>query len=374
MAGQNHSQQPQTSPARAGKNPRTSRNSRRVMQRRAKRRKQGKIVRRVIFTLLIVVAIVMAPTVFFRVSKINVTGDTRYTDEELIRTSGVQEGDNMFFLDIRHIVSLLEAKYPYLDTIKLHRRMPSTLEIEVSDRVPILSIENNGSYLLMDSAGKVLEKTDSPMKHTTEVIGASPDGLKQGDWAQSNIDGQKDQKYEKILAVLRLMELMTQYEMQDSIYSVDIKKAYDVRVQYEDRYTILLGSMDTEKLEHKIQFLQAILKEPSLPESGVIDLTGDSEARYRPQEDSTSNKTVVFEDEIEQPATQNTTPETEVDKPDEETTDSTDPIDTPPAETSPTDAGGETPADTDAEETAPESGQASADDTAAITIWTDWSV
>ena len=365
MARQNRSQRPQTSPDRTGKSTRTSRNSRQAMQRRAKRRKQGKMVRRVIFTLLIAAAIVMAPTVFFRVSKVTVTGDTRYTDEELVRTSGVQEGDNMFFLDTRHIISLLEAKYPYLDTIELHRRMPSTLQIEVTDRVPILSIENNGSYLLMDSAGKVLEKNDSPAENTTEVIGASPDGLKPGDWAEDTSDDKKNEKHEKhekILAVLRLMELMTQYEMQDSIRNVDINKAYDVRVQYEDRYTILLGSMDKEKLEHKIQFLQAILKEPSLPESGIIDLTGDSEARYRPQEDSTSNKTVVFEDKTEQPeetqTTEDPTPETETDKPDADTTD-----------TAPSDTGEDTPADTGTEDAAPESGQE--DNTAAVTIWTD---
>ncbi|MCD8355386.1 MAG: FtsQ-type POTRA domain-containing protein [Clostridia bacterium] len=291
MERQNRSQRsyvPQNSTA--GRSPRTSRNSKRAMQRRAKRRKQGKMVRRVIFVLLIVIAIVMAPTVFFRVSKVTVVGDTRYTEQELIRTSGVQEGDNMFFLDTKHIASLLEAKYPYLDTIKLHRRMPSTLQIEVSDRTAVLSLENNGKYLLMDITGKVLEETVSAADNTTEVIGASPDDLKPGDTV--------DKEHEKILAVLRLMELMTQYEMDTSIRSVDIDKAYDVRVQYEDRYTILLGSMDEEQLEHKIQFLQAILKEPSLPDNGIIDLTDDSEARYRPQEDSTSNKTVVFEDDV----------------------------------------------------------------------------
>ncbi|MDD6612209.1 MAG: FtsQ-type POTRA domain-containing protein [Clostridiales bacterium] len=369
MARQSRSQRSQTPTGSAGRSPRTSRNYRQTMQQRARRRRQGKMVRRVIFTLLIAAAIVMAPTVFFRVSKVTVTGDTRYTDEELVRISGVQEGDNMFFLDTGHIISLLEAKYPYLDTIQLHRRMPSTLQIEVTDRVPILSIENNGSYLLMDRAGKVLEKTGSVAENTTEVIGASPDGLKPGDWAEDDSDGKKDQKHEKILAVLRLMELMTQYEMQDCIRSVDIDKAYDVRVQYEDRYTILLGSMDKEKLEHKIQFLQAILKEPSLPESGIIDLTGDSEARYRPQEDSTSNKTVVFEDKTEEPAeTQTpddtqTTPETDTDKPAETTPETT--------ETTPPDTGTteDTPPDTGTTEDTPESGQG--DNTAAVTIWTD---
>lgn len=354
MANYNRSQQSQTSPDNRAS--RTSRNSRRAMQRRAKRRKQGQIIRRLIFILLIIAAIVMAPTIFFRVSNVTVTGDTRYTDEELIHTSGVKQGDNMLFLDTGHIISLLESKYPYLDTVRLYRHMPSTLQIEVTDRVPMLSIENNGKYLLMDNAGKALEETDSAAKNTTEVIGASLGGLKPGDWAEDDSDQKKDQKHEKILAALRLMNLMTQYEMNDSIRSVDITKAYDVRVQYKNQYTILLGSMDKEKLEHKIQFLQAILKEPSLPKSGMIDLTGDSEARYRPQEDSTSNKTIVFEEKTIGPKESDT--QADADKPADTTDKPADTADTPDtAAGTPSDTE-DAPESTDTEQTAPETGQA----------------
>lgn len=289
MARQVRSQHTQASQSgNAGSHRRTSRNSPREMRRRKKRRRQSIIMRRIILVVLLIVVIVFAPTVFFRVSEVTVTGDTRYTPEELIQTSGVREGDNMFFLDTGHIISLLEAKYPYLDTIKLHRKMPSTLQIEVSDRVPVFSMEQGDGYLLLDITGKILGETDAAAEETTQIIGASAEGLEVGDTA--------DNKHEKIIAVIRLMELMTQYEMNTSIRSIDIQKAYDVRVQYEDRYTILLGSMDEEQLEHKIQFLQAILKEPSLPESGIIDLTGASEARYRPEEESASDQTVVFEE------------------------------------------------------------------------------
>lgn len=253
---------------------RTSRNSERARQQRMRRRKRNKLVFRVICGLLICAAIVLAPTVFFRVSHITVSGDTRYTGQELIDSSGVREGDNMFFLDSGHIEQVLQAKYPYLDTVKLHRRLPSTLQIEVTERTPALSVEVNGEYLLMDMAGKVLEKAGQVADNTVEVIGAEAEELKIGDMVGD--------EQEKLQTVLDLMSLMTQYEMNEQVDSVDIDKAYDVRIRFDDRYTILLGNLS--ELEHKIQFLQAILKEPSLPETGIIDLTDDKKAHYRPDD------------------------------------------------------------------------------------------
>ncbi|MDO4173773.1 MAG: FtsQ-type POTRA domain-containing protein [Eubacteriales bacterium] len=291
MARQARSQQGKTPQnGNAGKNRRAARNSPREVRRRKKRRRQRIIIQRVILVVLLIAVIVLAPTIFFRVSQITVTGDTRYTADELIEASGVSNGDNMFFLDTKRIISNMEQTYPYLGTIELHRKMPSTLQIEVSDRTPVLSVEHGQGYLLLDLTGKVLEETDTAQENTAQVLGASSDGLAVGDTV--------DSEHEKIMAVLHLMELMNQYEMDTSIRSIDVQKAYDVRVQYEDRYTILLGSMEEDKLEHKIQFLQAILKEPSLPESGIIDLTGDSEARYRPEEESPTEDTVVFDEDI----------------------------------------------------------------------------
>lgn len=256
---------------------RTARNSAQARRERARRRRRHLLLFRLLCCVLVCAAAVLATTVFFRVSKVEVAGDTRYTAEELIDASGVQTGDNMFFLDSSHIISILQAKYPYLNTVSLHRRLPSTLEIEVSDRVATLSLDTGSGYLLVDSNGKVLDTAADAAPDTAVVSGTETDKLKVGDTAGD--------KQEKLKTVLDLMNLMTQYEMNTEVRSVDIEKAYDVRVQYTEAYTILLGNMDD--LEHKIQFLQAILKEPSLPESGIIDLTDDKEARYRPA-DSTS--------------------------------------------------------------------------------------
>ncbi len=262
---------------------RTTHNSERARRQRVRRRRRHRIFFTVVCAVLVVVAAVFATTVFFRVSTITISGETRYSEQQLVSASGVHDGDNLVLLDVKGITRSLTDAYPYLNEVKLHRRLPSTLQIEVSDRVPILSVENKDSYLLADAQGKLLDSVGAVEPGTVEVIGAEPQNLNVGDVI--------DEENEKLTTVLDMMTLLTKYGMNEDIVSIDISKAYDVRVQYADRYTILLGNMD--ELEHKIQFLLAILKEPSLPESGVIDLTDENEARYRPATES--NESVVVD-------------------------------------------------------------------------------
>lgn len=273
---------------------RTGARSRRALVERQKKKKRRRMISRIGIAVLVLLAIVFAPTIFFQVSKINVTGDTRYTSEQLIKSTGVKQGDNMFFLDTEQIAADLKDEYPYLDTVKLRRKLPSTLQIEVNDRTAALSIEQNGKYLILDVSGKVLEKTKSAAKGTAKVTGVPMKGLHVGDTVDED-------KYGKAASVMKLLELTDQYGMKKHIKTIDVEKAYDVRVTYDKRYTILLGALEESNLEHKIQFLKAILKEPSLPESGVIDLTDEKEARYRPTEDTTSD-VVIKEEELDKAA------------------------------------------------------------------------
>lgn len=306
-------QAPRREPYHSSGASRTGARSRRAIVERQKKKKRRRMISRIGIAVLVLLAIVFAPTIFFQVSKINVTGDTRYTSEQLIKSTGVKQGDNMFFLDTKQIAADLKDEYPYLDTVKLRRKLPSTLQIEVSDRTAALSIEQNGKYLILDMSGKVLEKTKSAAKGTAKVTGVPMKGLHVGDTVDED-------KYGKAASVMKLLELTDQYGMKKHIKTIDVEKAYDVRVTYDKRYTILLGALEESNLEHKIQFLKAILKEPSLPESGVIDLTDEKEARYRPTEDTTSD-VVIKEEELDKAAG---TAETKTESADSTDTDSTD--------------------------------------------------
>lgn len=57
---------------------------------------------------LVIVALVFIMSVFFKVSRIEVKGNSIYTTDEVIKASGIETGDNLFSLT----VSLPEAALP----------------------------------------------------------------------------------------------------------------------------------------------------------------------------------------------------------------------------------------------------------------------
>lgn len=62
-------------------------------------------------------------------------------------------------------------------------------------------------------------------------------------------------------AVLSLFSELDGTGILEHTASVNVEKEYDMVLQYDDRYEIDLGS--TDRLDYKVQYLQAILKELS---------------------------------------------------------------------------------------------------------------
>ena len=72
---------------------------------------------------LVVVATIFVMSVFFRITNIQVEGNSHYTDEEIIRAIDIEEGDNLFFFDRFAALSRVFAKLPYVEEVSVERRM-----------------------------------------------------------------------------------------------------------------------------------------------------------------------------------------------------------------------------------------------------------
>lgn len=260
----------------------------RVQQKNLLRRRKNRQLR---FRLITVAAAAAAAVVtvsgFFHAEEFVISGETRYKKTELLSTLPVKQGDNLIFLDKHHAVSALQTAFPYLDEIVLDRKFPDTLEIQLTERKPVIAVEQDKQCYLLDATGKVLEKRkEGETGSASEVIGVGEVKLKVGSAIPKK-------GYEKLWAVLDFLELMRKYDLGDRVNSIDITKSYEVSLKFDRNYRIEFGSVDDKDLvEYKIQFLQAVLKKESLPMTGIIDLTDGEQARYRPftGEDKTSSE------------------------------------------------------------------------------------
>lgn len=81
----------------------------------------------------LVAAATLGATVFFQVETISVTGNSRYTAEEIIAASGVELGDNMFWMRKSWVSGQITWKLPYISEVEIRRSLPSTLVVQVTE-------------------------------------------------------------------------------------------------------------------------------------------------------------------------------------------------------------------------------------------------
>lgn len=147
---------------------------------RSKNKSDGKmLVRRgLVVVLMILLAAVLLFSVFaglkyaaslffsrnpkFELKIINVTSDGRLTPEFFCERAGLQTGTNLFSVDFDKLRKKLE-EVPLVESVKIERKLPDTLNISVIERVALAQIRWNPRALpfLIDRHGVVIPMTRS---------------------------------------------------------------------------------------------------------------------------------------------------------------------------------------------------------------------
>lgn len=109
--------------------------ARRSSRSRTHRRNRGRFgpLFKLLCVLAVVVALTGGATVFFRVETVEVTGNQRYTQEEIIAASGIQMGDNLYALNKVNIGRKIRTRLPYVGELSINRALPSTIRIDVTE-------------------------------------------------------------------------------------------------------------------------------------------------------------------------------------------------------------------------------------------------
>ena len=102
--------------------------------------------------------IVVALTLFFRVDTVVVTGTQRYTQQEVIDATGIKTGDNLFLMNKYDVAQNIVGELPYIEEIRINRKLPDTLLIQVEECGTPLALVQDGSAWLISSTGKIVDQ------------------------------------------------------------------------------------------------------------------------------------------------------------------------------------------------------------------------
>lgn len=256
-------------------------------QRRHKRpsRRRGRFsgLYKVLSILLVAAALAAACIVFFRVNSIEVAGNVRYTAEEIIEASGIQQGDNLIILPAMRVSALIQTKLPYVERVSIQPVYPDGLIIKVTERVAAASVDSAEGRWLISSQGKLLEKDNGTIP-SIQIAGLTAVGAYAGGALQASEEEQLTLEYVKeLLVVLERQGLLAQCSALDCSAATSMLLHYGIyRLRLprggDYSYYIQLAQASLAKGLEDGRILEG--------QGGLLDLTvSDGRARFRPDVD-----------------------------------------------------------------------------------------
>ncbi len=225
---------------------------------------------------LVIVAVIFVMSVFFRVSDIQVRGNSHYTDEEIIRAIDIEEGDNLFFFDRFAALSRVFAKLPYIDEVTVERSLPNRVVITVTESQALAYIVLGEENWTIDHNCKVLGKAnDDELKGLIPILGISPGTLMIGETLET-ADGD-EQIVEFIAEVLEQLEGRGLYTR---VGRVDFTDPEQVEFTLGDKYIVRIGN--SSAVDYKFGMLISVLSQLLEGDVGIINVSDGNTAHFSP--------------------------------------------------------------------------------------------
>ena len=247
------------------------------MARRHGRGRRGRrfgVLYKLLTLVVVCAAAVLALTLFFKVESVEVTGNSRYSAQEIQDACGVQLGDNLYLLSKPDMVQRLHQRLPYIDEVRITRSLPNTLRVQVTEFTTVYAVEQEGTVWLLTSGGKIVEtaaeRGDVPLIDGCELLAPSLGG-------DVSFALELQNRQESLFALLTALESA---ELTEGVRAIHLGDPTVLTMDYTERFSVEMPySADSPRL---LRYLTLVIEELETNLTGVIDLTRDGEPHFRP--------------------------------------------------------------------------------------------
>ena len=247
--------------------------SRRPSARRRRYHGRGRltVLTRVLSFVLICSAIAAALILFFKVQSFVVSGNARYTEQEIIESTGVEVGDNMVLLNKYAISRQITGSLPYVENVSIRRSLPDTLVITVTECRAAAAVQQGNVLWLVSTGGKLLEQADAvqaeqyPRITGVELLMPEAGGSMEFPAAGNATEAQ----------VLALLTALEERDMLGELERIDCSERDELVMSYAGRFRVTMNYDDD--FGKDMEALERVIAELQPNETGTIILTNLSE-------------------------------------------------------------------------------------------------
>lgn len=224
------------------------------------------------------IVFVMCYTVFFKLNKIQITGCSVYSEQQIIDEIGAQKGESLFKINISNAEKTLRGKLPYIRSVKISRKFPTTLMVEIEEEEVLGAVYTSQGFALLSTTGKVLETGVLTLPDSTpRVVGLPMETV----YDTGSYLRQESGSDALLPQLVSLQEISAQLKANhfDDITYYDVSDMLNIQVMIEDRLLLMLGS--DNDIDYKISFIREVLDAKSngdeqfedVPEEGTLDFS-----------------------------------------------------------------------------------------------------
>lgn len=230
-------------------------------KRKVNKRKKRKIVALWLF-LFITVALLctLSLTVFFPVDTVTATGSSIYSAEEIVNASGIALGENLLRISEKNVLSALQSKLPFIDSVKISKQLPSGVKLIVSDAKELYVFCIDGVYFTADDQRRVLKNySEKP----SEILFI--------DCAVKNENGRVVCDNPKAAEIIDEISMKIEGFTLKPDY-INLNDLYAVEMSFDSRFKVNFGEFVyfEEKLAH---FLKMAEDESLADKKGTVNLS-----------------------------------------------------------------------------------------------------
>jgi cell division septal protein FtsQ len=237
----------------------------RAENRRRRRRRALLVFYLFLFFTVVTAAAVVSLTVLFKIDTIQVTGTSRYTQEQIISACGIKKGENLFLAKTKQAESGIQTRLPYIGAVKVRRRFPAQITIQVTEARVLGAMALSGKYAVIGDNLRILEIVDKLPQNDTLIQGVALKNPKAGDKAEFT-----DKSVQSSLTDL---ENALKSNSMKKIKSIRFSSDSKILLDYDGRVTINLGLPSA--LDYKIRFAKKLFASDMIKstEKGTLNLS-----------------------------------------------------------------------------------------------------
>lgn len=231
---------------------------------------------------VLVIGIILSLTVLFKTEKIEIEGDSFYSEEQILSFANVALQSNIFVGKMTATPDKIAEKLPYVESAKVDFVIPDTIKITIQDAVPSYVIVNDGKFLLISSKGRILDVMADNSSNYPVLSSSALQTTTIGEYVSYS-----DENVPVILE--EISDSLSKHEFK-GITGIDVTNTANIKLVYDNRIAVIIGL--PEDIDYKIRTAMAIITEKLDPNKtgaiyGTLDVSSCSTnktSRFNPNE------------------------------------------------------------------------------------------